>query len=237
MSNTALSAPAPHPDARARSERRSRWLLLSPALVILSLAASGPLLVVVIYSFLTPGDYGGVEWSFSLKSWFNVVAERDFFTEELKLADAHLSVFWRSIKLSLITALLCLIVGFPTAYFIATRPPHRRDMWMLLIMIPFWTNLLIRTFAIMELIRNQGTINTLLMASGLIDEPIQMLYTEFSVLIGMTYVYLPLMILPIYASMERLDFNLVEAGYDLYATRLQVLRRVIFPLVKPGVVA
>ncbi|ABF63570.1 binding-protein-dependent transport systems inner membrane component [Ruegeria sp. TM1040] len=236
MQDPALTAP-PHPDPRARRERRSRWLLLTPALVILSLAASGPLLVVVIYSFLTPGDYGGVEWRFTLEPWFNVVAERDFFTEELQLADAHLLVFWRSIKLSLMTAFLCLIVGFPTAYFIATRPQHRRDMWMLLIMIPFWTNLLIRTFAIMELIRNQGTINTLLMASGLIDEPIQMLFTEFSVLIGMTYVYLPLMILPIYASMERLGFDLVEAGYDLYASRLDVLRRIIFPLVKPGVVA
>ncbi|KUP91622.1 ABC transporter permease [Tritonibacter horizontis] len=237
MSETAPSAPSASPGRRARSERRNRWLLLTPAMVILSLAASGPLLVVLIYSVLTPGDYGGVEWRFSLDSWFAVVVERDFFTEELTLADAHLMVFWRSLKLSLCTALLCLIVGFPTAYFIATRPARRRDMWMLLIMIPFWTNLLIRTFAIMELIRNQGTVNTLLVASGLIDEPIQMLYTEFSVLVGMTYVYLPLMILPIYASMERLNFDLVEAGYDLYANRFQVLRRVIFPLVKPGVVA
>jgi spermidine/putrescine transport system permease protein len=133
--------------------------------------------------------------------------------------------------------LLCLIVGFPTAYFIATRSARTRDIWMLLIMIPFWTNLLIRTFAIMELIRNEGTVNTILMGLGVIDEPIQMLFTEFAILIGMTYVYLPLMILPIYASMERLDFNLVEAGYDLYATRWRVLRKVIFPLVKPGVVA
>ena len=105
MSDMALSDPAPSPETRARRERRSRWLLLTPALVILSLAASGPLLVVVIYSFLTPGDYGGVEWQFSLDPWFNVVAERDFFTEELKLADAHLLVFWRSIKLSLMTAI------------------------------------------------------------------------------------------------------------------------------------
>ena len=222
---------------RKRNERRTRFLLLSPAMLILLLAASGPLLIVLIYSFLTPGPYGGVEWEFSTKAWFNVVAERDFFTEELVFADAHLTVFWRSIKLSLITALLCLVVGFPTAYFIATRSARSRDIWMLLIMIPFWTNLLIRTFAIMELIRNQGTVNTLLLALGVIDQPIQLLFTEFAILVGMTYVYLPLMILPIYASMERLDFNLVEAGYDLYATRFQVLRRVIFPLVKPGVVA
>lgn len=222
---------------RERTERRTRWLLLTPAFLLLLVAASGPLLIVVVYSFLTPGDYGGVEWEFSLQAWFNVVAERDFFSEEVKLADAHLSVFWRSIKLSLMTALLAFVFGFPTAYFIATRPARQRDIWMLLIMIPFWTNLLIRTFAIMELIRNQGTVNTVLMALGVIDQPIQMLFTEFAILLGMAYVYLPLMILPIYASMERLDFNLVEAGYDLYATRLQVLRKVIFPLVKPGVVA
>lgn len=222
---------------RASAERRTRRLLLAPAMAILIFAASGPLLIVLIYSLLTPGPYGGVEWEFSLQAWFNVVAERDFFTEQLTFADAHLSVFWRSFKLSLITCILCLVVGFPTAYFIATRPAGKRDIWMLLIMIPFWTNLLIRTFAIMELIRNEGTVNTILMGLGVIDEPIQLLFTEFAILVGMTYVYLPLMILPIYASMERLDFNLVEAGYDLYATRLQVLRKVIFPLVKPGVVA
>ncbi len=222
---------------QARRERRSRWLLLGPAMLLLLVGATGPLIVVLIYSFLTPGDYGGVVWEFSGQAWFNVVAERDFFTEELQLADAHLSVLWRSVKLAVMTAILAFVFGFPTAYFIATRPPGRRDIWMLLIMIPFWTNLLIRTFAIMELIRNQGTVNTLLMMLGVIDEPIQMLFTEFAMLLGMTYVYLPLMILPIYASMERLDFNLVEAGYDLYATRMQVLRKIIFPLVKPGVVA
>lgn len=224
-------------DPAARRIHRSRALLLAPAMLILMLAATGPLLIVVVYSLLTPGDYGGVVWTFSFDAWINVVAERDFFTGDLRLADAHLSVLWRSVKLSIMTAALTFLFGFPTAYFIATRPRRQRDVWMLLIMIPFWTNLLIRTFAIMELIRNQGTLNTLLLAMGVIDEPIQMLFTEFSILLGMTYVYLPLMILPIYASMERLDFNLVEAAYDLYATRLDVLRRVIFPLVKPGVVA
>jgi len=217
--------------------KRSRWLLLAPALAVLAFAASGPLLIVLIYSFLTPGDYGGVVWSFSPDAWFSVVFERDFFTEQLGFADAHLSIFWRSIKLSFLTAVLTFVFGFPTAYFIATRPKEKRDLWMLLIIIPFWTNLLIRTFAIMELIRAEGTVNSLLMALGVIDEPIQMLFTEFSILLGMAYVYLPLMVLPIYASMERFDFSLVEAGYDLYASRWQVLRRVIFPLVKPGVIA
>jgi spermidine/putrescine transport system permease protein len=205
--------------------------------VILLFAATGPLLIVLVYSFLTPGDYGGVVWTFSTDAWFNVVVERDFFDDTLSFADAHLSIFWRSVKLSLVTTLVAFIVGFPTAYFIATRPRETRDMWMLLIMVPFWTNLLIRTFAVMEIIRNEGVINTGLIQLGIIDAPIQMLFTEFAVTLGMVYVYLPLMVLPIYASMERMDFSLIEAGYDLYASRWRILRKVIFPLVKPGVVA
>jgi len=214
-----------------------RWLLLSPALAILLFAATGPLLIVLVYSFLAPGDYGGVKWMFSTEAWFSVIAEKDFFDETVSFADAHFSIFWRSVKLSLMTALAALIVGFPTAYFIATRPAGSRDLWMLLIIIPFWTNLLIRTFAIMEIIRNEGVINTLLLKAGLIDAPIQLLYTEFAIMLGMIYVYLPLMVLPIYASMERLDFSLVEAAYDLYGSRFRVLKRVILPLVKPGIIA
>ena len=221
----------------SRRAGRTRWMLLAPALIVLVIAASGPLLITLVYSVLTAGDYGGVEWQFSTDAWFNVFAQRDIFTDELGWSDAHLSIFWRSVKLSLMTTLACLFFGVPTAYFIATRPKKQREFWMLLVIIPFWTNLLIRTFAIMELIRNEGTINSALLWLGVIDAPIQMLFTEFSILVGMVYVYLPLMVLPVYASMERLDFSLVEAGYDLYATRLQVLRRVIVPLVKPGVVA
>lgn len=221
----------------AKRVSRVRWMLLAPALIILLFAASGPLLITLVYSFLSAGDYGGVEWTFSTDAWFNVVMQRDIFDDTLGFSDAHLSIFWRSVKLSLMTTLACIFFGFPTAYFIATRPKKQRDFWMLLIIIPFWTNLLIRTFAIVELIRNEGTLNTVLLALGLIDEPIQMLYTEFAIAVGMVYVYLPLMVLPLYASMERLDFSLVEAGYDLYATRLKVLRRVILPLVKPGVIA
>jgi len=224
-------------DPVARRASRNRWLLLTPALVVLMLAACGPLIVVLIYSFLSPGDYGGVVWKPSIDGWFSVLFQRDFFSEELTLADAHLSIFWRSIWLSLMTTVITFLIGFPTAYFIATRPANRRDIWMLLIIIPFWTNLLIRTFAVMELIRNEGTVNSLLIALGIIDQPIQMLFTDFAVLVGMAYVFLPLMVLPIYASMERMDFSLVEAGYDLYASRWRVLRHIIFPLVKPGVIA
>jgi len=220
-----------------RREVRRKWLLNAPALTVLFLAASGPLLIVLVYSFLAAATYGGVEWEFSTKAWFNVVFQRDIFDDTVSLADAHLTILWRSVKLSFLTTLTTLAFGFPTAYFIATRSPNSRNIWLFLITIPFWTNLLIRTFAIMEVIRNEGIVNTGLRTLGLIDAPIQMLYTDFAIMVGMTYVYLPLMVLPLYAAMERLDFRLVEAAYDLYATRFQVLRRVIIPLVKPGIVA
>ena len=220
-----------------QQETKTNWLLCTPALIVLFLAASGPLLVMLFYSFLTPGDYGGVEYQLSFDGWINVFLFRDIFDDVLSIADAHVTIFWRSIRLSLMTTIACLILGFPTAYFIATRPRQSRNFWLFLITIPFWTNLLIRTFAIMEVIRNKGIVNNLLIDLNLIQQPIQMLYTDFAIMLGMTYVYLPLMILPLYASMEKLDFGLIEAGYDLYATRIRVLRKVIIPLIKPGIIA
>ncbi len=220
-----------------RADIRNRWLLSAPALIIILLAATGPLLIVLLYSFLAPGPYGDVKWQFSPDAWISVFLERDIFDNTLSIADAHLSIFWRSVKLAGMTTIFTLVFGFPTAYFISTRPESTREIWLFLITIPFWTNLLIRTFAMLEIIRNEGVINSLLLWAGIVDKPVQMLFTDFAILIGMVYVYLPLMVLPLYASMEKLDFRLVEAGYDLYATRFSVLRRIIFPLVKPGVIA
>ncbi|WP_027057060.1 ABC transporter permease [Mesorhizobium loti] len=224
-------------DKAERNDIRSRWLLSAPALLIVFLAALGPLLIVVVYSFLTPGNYGDVKWQFSTDAWVSVLLQRDAFDDTLSFASAHLSIFWRSVSLSAMTTILTLILGFPTAYFIATRPEHRRDIWLFLITIPFWTNLLIRTFAMQEVLRNDGLINWLLQLLRITDHPIQLMYTNFAVLLGMVYVFLPLMVLPLYASMEKIDFRLIEAGYDLYATRFQVLRRIIVPLVAPGIVA
>ena len=220
-----------------RADIRNRWLLSAPALIIILLAATGPLLIVLLYSFLAPGPYGDVKWQFSPDAWISVFLERDIFDNTLSIADAHLSIFWRSVKLAGMTTIFTLVFGFPTAYFISTRPESTREIWLFLITIPFWTNLLIRTFAMLEIIRNEGVINSLLLWAGIVDKPVQMLFTDFAILVGMVYVYLPLMVLPLYASMEKLDFRLVEAGYDLYATRFSVLRRIIFPLVKPGVIA
>lgn len=221
-----------------RRDIRNRWLLSTPALVTIFVAATGPLLVMLAYSFMVKGDYGDVKpWTFSLDGWTSVLFQRDIFDDTLGLADAHLTILWRSIRLSLYTTVLTLIFGFPTAYFIATRPPSTREVWVFLVTIPFWTNLLIRTFAMQQVLRNEGLVNTALIWTGIIDRPFQIMNTDVAILLGMVYVYLPLMVLPLYASMEKLDFRLIEAGYDLYASRWQVLRRIIFPLVKPGVIA
>lgn len=234
---------APHgadttkPKAR-RGDIAWRWWLVTPALIVLLLAASGPLLIVLVYSFLEPGNFGGVVWNFSTDGWFQVFFTRDIFDETLVTpATAHLDIFWRSIKLALYTTLITAILGFPTAWFIATRAPDVRPIWLFLVTIPFWTNLVIRTFAIMEVIRNEGLVNNVLRSLGIVSAPIQMLFTDFAILLGMAYVFLPLMVLPLYASMEKLDFKLLEAGYDLYASRLRVLWHIVLPLVKPGFIA
>jgi spermidine/putrescine transport system permease protein len=224
-------------DHQRAANVRSAWLLSSPALIVLLIGALGPLLIMLVYSFLTPGTHGGIEWKFSIDAWLNVLFTRDIFDETLKFADAHLSIFWRSIKLSLLTTVLTFLIGFPTAWFIATRTPKARTFWLFLITIPFWTNLLIRTFAVSEIIRKEGLLNTTLLKLGVIDQPFSIIFTDLAVFIGLAYVYLPLMVLPLYAAIDRFDMRLLEASYDLYANRWQVLRRIIMPIVKPGIIA
>ena len=237
MSASAPARPSPAERAKEAADHRARWLLASPALIIIGLLSLLPMLIVLAYSFMGKGAYGGVEWRFSTDAWLNVVAQRDIFDGSLGLADINLTVFWRSIRLSFITTLLTLLIGVPTAYFIASRTPRSRNLWLFLITVPFWTSLLIRIIAIGELIRKEGLVNSALVGLGITTEPIQMLFTDFAIGLGMTYVYLPLMVLPVYAAVERLDVRLLEASYDLYASRWITFRRVILPIVKPGVIS
>ncbi len=150
-----MSAIQTAPEHAKSRDIRNRWLLSLPALLIIFIAAIGPLFVMLAYSFLAKGDYGDVKpWEFSSEGWFSVFFERDIFDDTFGLAGAHLSIIWRSLKLSFYTTIITLIFGFPTAYFIATRPQKSREIWVFLITIPFWTNLLIRTFAMQQVIRN-----------------------------------------------------------------------------------
>jgi spermidine/putrescine transport system permease protein len=220
-----------------RKEARSRWLLVSPAMLIIGVAGLTPLTVILFYSFMSPGPYAGISFEPTFQAWINLVIEEDLFDETLGFNYAHLYIFSRSIGLALGTTILTLAIGFPTAYFIATRPSAQKNFWLFMISLPFWSNLLVRTFAIMMFIREKGFVNYILLNLELIDKPLQIMFTPTAVWIGLVYAYLPLMVMPLYASMEKIDFRLVEAGYDLYASRWQVLKRLIIPLVKPGIVA
>lgn len=213
----------------------SIWLL-SPFLLVMGAFFAAPLLLVVAYSFMTDHYPGGVEMPLTLKAYTRIFFDRDF-DGNLSFDPSFLLICWRSLKLAGLCALLCLLLGFPMAYFMATRPPAQRNLWMMLVTIPFWTNLLIRTYAWMLILRDDGLVNNGLRAAGIIDQPLTLLYTDFAVGVGLLYSYLPFMVLPIYSNLERMDWRLVEAAADLYATRWKTLWKVTIPLCMPGIVA
>jgi spermidine/putrescine transport system permease protein len=232
-----IGKPAAAQDGVDRRATAARWLLLSPAVAVVSIIGVAPMAIILVYSFLRPGYYGGVEWTFNFENYIQFLFTRDLFDETLSFDPAYLAIFGRSALQAGFATFASLLLGFPTAYYIATRRPRWRNMLAFLITIPFWTNLLIRTYAMLLLLRDDGLINSLLLATGVIKHPLQMVYTDFAIAVGLVYTYLPFMVLPIYAAIERLDFRLVEAGFDLYATRAQVLRRIIIPIARPGIIA
>lgn len=149
----------------------------------------------------------------------------------------YIEAYLRSIWYALLTALLCLLFGYPFAYFIARSAPSVRPALLMMVMLPFWTSFLLRVYAWKGILADQGVINQLLMGVGIISEPIQMLYTNVSMLVGMTYVYLPFMILPLYANLVKMDFRLLEAAYDLGTSPFKAFWLVTVPLSKAGIVA
>ena len=216
---------------------RGRLLLLTPALLMIGGFLVVPLIFIITYSFLTPGTYGGVEWQFSTDAYVQFLFERDLFSEDLLFSTAYLSIYGRSVLQAVVATVICLAIGFPTAYFIATRPVSQRTAWVFLITVPYWINLLIRTVSMLFIIRDEGPINHALIAMGVTSEPIRMAYTDFGIALGLVYSYLPFMVLPIYASIERFDFRLMEAAYDLYSDRWTILRKIVLPITKPGIIA
>lgn len=218
--------------------KNSRTWLLMPAWVTLSILVLAPVSLMLIYSFLTKEFRGGVIWEFSLAAYDQFFFDRGLFGDEAaKFEWTYVLIFWRSIWQAGAATILSLVIGFPTAYFIATRPEQSRPIWVFLVTIPYWVNLLIRTVSMKFLLRDQGPFNDLLINIGLIDSPIHIINTNFAVQLGLFYSYLPFMVLPIYAAVERYNFSLSEAAADLYATKWITLRRILLPAVKPGVIA
>lgn len=211
-------------DALARRERRSLFGLLFPGLFWLILFFAMPLVVILLYSFLTPGPTGNVIWRFTLDNYITL------FTKDL-----YVNAYVRSLWIGLLTTVICLLIAYPLALFIVQRTPRWRGLLIFLVLIPFWTNFLVRTYAWMIILANNGVINSLFQAVGLPRQT--MLNTTGAVLVGLIYGELPFMVLPIYASIDRFDFTLLEAASDLGASRFRAFLRVMLPLTMPGVAA
>jgi spermidine/putrescine transport system permease protein len=212
--------------------------LLLPTWLVIGFFMLVPVAVMAIYSFLTKEFRGGVIWDFSLAAYDQFFVTRGLFGDEAAQIEwTYVSIFWRSIWQAAAATLLCLIVGFPTAWFIATRPVQSRSVWLFLITIPYWVNLLIRTVSLKFLIRDNGPLNEALISIGLTSGPLPLVNTNLAVQLGLFYSYLPFMVLPIYAAVERYNFAYSEAAADLYAGRWTTLREIVLPIVRPGIIA
>jgi spermidine/putrescine transport system permease protein len=201
---------------------RLRLLFLTPAAAVIGLLFAAPLAIILIYSLLSRGVYGGVAAPFTLDNWTRLIDP------------IYLRILARSIAMAAAAAAGCLILGFPLALFIS-RAGARRNLYLHLVMLPFWTCFLVRTYAWMFLLRDTGLINTLLLASGLIAEPLPLLYSAGAVWVGLVYGFLPFTVLPLYATIEKIDPGLLEAAADLGARPWQTVVRVVLPLATPGI--
>lgn len=209
---------------------------VSPALIAIGLFLIVPILIVIGYSLMEANPYGGVNQVFSSDAYTSLLFERQL-DDSLAFADSYLLIALRSIGIAGLTTLITLLIGFPVAVWLAMQPVQRRGLLIFLITVPFWANLLIRTYAWILLLRNTGVINNSLMGLGVIHEPLQLLYTDGAVLLGLVYTYAPFVVLPIYATLEKMDIRLLEAAQDLYAGRWRTLRKVVLPIAKPGIFA
>lgn len=214
--------------------RAQLGLLLGPASLFLAVFLVCPLAIMLIYSFLAPGLYGGVVWEFYPHNYGRVLGFADPDFEDFD--PVYLAIFMRSLRIALITVALSLLVCYPAAFRIARLPDRWKTFALFLITLPFFASLIVRLFIWVLILRNTGFINVTLQSLGIIERPLEMIYTEGAVILGMVYIFIPFMFLPVYASVEKLDWTLVRASQDLGASAVQTFLRVILPLTLPGVI-
>ncbi len=202
--------------------KRNTLAYVAPAALVLAILFLAPLAIIAVYSLLTRGAYGGIEAPWTVGSYVR------FFDPLYGV------IVLRSFLVAAAATLLCLVLGFPLALFISRAGP-RKNLYLALVILPFWTSFLVRTYAWMFLLRDSGLLNTVLLRLGLIAEPLPLLYNYGAVIVGLVYGYLPFMVLPIYATLERLDKSLLEAAADLGARGWTTLARVVVPLSAPGI--
>jgi len=208
--------------------------LLTPPSLFLGIFFLTPLIIMIVYSFLEPGLYGGVAWKFYDLNYGRILGWADSKYE--KFDPVYLMIFFRSVRLALTTVLLSLLICYPAAFWISRMSEIRKNLFLFLITLPFFVSLIVRLFAWVLILRPTGFLNQALLGTGIISEPLDLIFTDFAVIIGMSYVFIPFMFLPLYASVEKLDMSLVEASADLGATRFQTFWRVILPMTLPGII-
>lgn len=213
------------PPRSSRAPRLASWLLLAPMLLWLVAFVVVPMAILLVYSFCDRDELGRVVFVFSWESYRHV------------FEPLYLAIFARSVAYAAVTTVICVVVGYPVAYYIARREERWRNRLLMFVMIPFWTSFLIRTYAWITILKNEGLLNGLLQYGHVISLPLDILYTPAAVLIGLVYSYLPFMILPIYGSAEKLDVALIEAAHDLGAGPLRAFSEVVIPLTWPGISA
>jgi spermidine/putrescine transport system permease protein len=219
--------------ANRTARTKALALLLAPVTLLLGVGFLVPLAIMIIYSFLEPGLYGGVIWSFYPYNYGRIFGWPLGAGEEFE--PLYLGIFLNSLKYAVLTVFFSLILCYPAAFWVSRMSDRRKNLVLFVITLPFFANLLVRIYAWLLLLRPTGTINTALEQVGLITEPLDMLFTEFAVVVGLVYVLVPFMFLPVYASVERLDWSLVQASQDLGAGAVATFRRVILPLTAPGI--
>lgn len=207
--------------------------LLSPVTLYLGIFFFGPLLIIAVFSFLEPGLYGGVEWNFYHWNYGRMFGWADGVIEWYE--PIYLKVLFRSMMMAVFTVIACLIVVYPVTFWVSRLPERTQLFFMFLITLPFFTSLIIRLYAWLVILKPSGVVNDLLLGIGLIDTPLDMLFTRFAVVLGMVYVMIPFMFLPVYASVERLDRAMIEASGDLGARGWQTFLKVILPQTMPGI--
>lgn len=221
----ATGAAAIRPVADARRAGWRAWLLLTPVVGWLVLFVVVPTAVLAVYSLCERDELGRVVFTFSTDNYARV------------FDPVYVHIFARSIGYAAFTTVACLIIGYPVAYVIGRATEAWRQRLLLLVMVPFWTSFLIRTYAWITILKQEGMLNGLLQLLALTSQPFDLLYTPFAVGIGLVYAYLPFMILPIYGSVEKLDGSIIEAAHDLGAGPWRVFSAVILPLTMPGIAA
>jgi len=222
---------------QGENKTQNRILSLLPLWIVIGIFMIGPLLVMAAVSLMESNVYGGVHFKFSLSGYRQILFDTNLF-DEIEFNPAYIIIILRSFALALAATFLSLLIGFPAAYYISRQSNRVKNILIFLVTIPFWTNLLIRTFAWIIILGKGGVIESSFNFFGLLDKEssLNLMYTNTAILIGLVYSYLPLMVLPIYASMEKMDVRLLEAATDLYSSRIQLIRKVILPLSMPGII-